>query len=48
MYAIVCHEHGGPEVLKLEAAWPRPQAGPGEIRVKIKACALNFLDIFVR
>lgn len=31
------HEHGGPEVLKLEAAWPRPKAGPGEIRVKIKA-----------
>lgn len=48
MRAVVIHEHGGPEVLKLEAAWPRPQAGPGEIRVKIKACALNFLDIFVR
>ena len=48
MRAVVIHEHGGPEVLKLEAAWPRPKAGPGEIRVQIKACALNFLDIFVR
>ena len=48
MRAVVIHEHGGPEVLKLEPAWPRPKAGPGEIRVKIKTCALNFLDIFVR
>ena len=48
MKAVVIHEHGGPEVLKLEPAWPRPLAGPGEIRVKVEACALNFLDIFVR
>jgi NADPH:quinone reductase-like Zn-dependent oxidoreductase len=46
--AIVIHRHGGPEVLTFEADWPRPSAGAGEIVVRVKACALNFLDIFVR
>jgi len=46
--AIVIHRHGGPEVLTLEREWPRPVAGPGEILVRVKACALNYLDIFVR
>src|SRR5262245_28548134 len=48
MRAIVIHQHGGPEVLKLEPQWPKPVAGPGEIVVEVKACALNYLDIFVR
>jgi alcohol dehydrogenase len=48
MRAMVMHKHGGPEVLTLEARWPRPVAGPGEIVVQVKACALNFLDIFTR
>ena len=48
MRAIVIHRHGGPEVLTLEATWPDPVAGPGEIVVQVKACALNFLDIFTR
>jgi NADPH:quinone reductase-like Zn-dependent oxidoreductase len=46
--AIVIHRHGGPEVLTFERDWPRPVAGPGEIVVRVKACALNYLDIFVR
>ena len=48
MRAMVMHRHGGPEVLTLETAWPRPVAGAGEIVVRVKACALNFLDIFTR
>jgi alcohol dehydrogenase len=48
MRAMVIHQHGGPEVLTLEGKWPRPVAGPGEIVVAVKACALNFLDIFTR
>ena len=48
MRAIVIHKHGGPEALTFETAWPRPTAGPGEIVVKVRACALNFLDIFTR
>jgi NADPH:quinone reductase-like Zn-dependent oxidoreductase len=48
MRAIVLHQHGGPEVLRLETAWPTPEPRAGQIRVKVKACALNFLDIFTR
>ncbi len=48
MRAMVMHRHGGPEVLTLEREWPRPVAGPGEIVVRVKACALNYLDIFTR
>jgi NADPH:quinone reductase-like Zn-dependent oxidoreductase len=48
MRAMVIHRHGGPEVLTLERAWARPAAGPGEIVVAVKACALNYLDIFTR
>lgn len=48
MRAIVIHRHGGPEVLTLETAWPDPAPGPGEIVVRVKACALNFLDVFTR
>jgi NADPH:quinone reductase-like Zn-dependent oxidoreductase len=48
MRAMVMHRHGGPEVLTLETSWPRPVAGAGEIVVRVKACALNYLDIFTR
>jgi NADPH:quinone reductase-like Zn-dependent oxidoreductase len=48
MRAVVIHKHGGAEVLTLEPHWPTPVAGPGEIVVQVKACALNFLDIFTR
>jgi alcohol dehydrogenase len=48
MRALVIHRHGGPEVLTLEPQWPRPEPGPGEIVVEVRACALNFLDIFTR
>jgi NADPH:quinone reductase-like Zn-dependent oxidoreductase len=48
MRAIVMHAHGGPDVLTLEEHWPRPAAGPGEIVVAVRACALNYLDIFTR
>jgi NADPH:quinone reductase-like Zn-dependent oxidoreductase len=48
MRAIVIHRHGGPEVLTFEPAWPDPVAGPGEIVVRVAACALNPLDVFTR
>ena len=47
MNAVVLREHGGPEVLHLEQV-PRPEPGPGEVRVQIKAVALNHLDLWVR
>lgn len=48
MRAVVFHEHGGPEVLKLEERWPRPEPRDGEALVEVKAVALNHLDVFVR
>ncbi len=47
MRAIVCHRHGGPEVLTA-ADLPEPSAGPGQAVVKVHACALNRLDLWVR
>jgi len=47
MKAVVMQQHGGPEVLKFREA-PDPQVRPGEVLVRVKACALNRLDLFVR
>lgn len=47
MRAVVLHEHGGPEVL-VEEQIERPEPGPGEVRVAVKAVALNHLDLWVR
>ena len=47
MKAIRFREHGGPEVLTYEDA-PEPVPGPGEALVRVRACALNHLDLFQR
>src|SRR2546425_13018974 len=47
MKAARFHQHGGPEVLRYEDA-PEPKLDPGEILVRVKACALNHLDIWIR
>jgi NADPH:quinone reductase-like Zn-dependent oxidoreductase len=47
MKAIRFHEHGGPGVLKYENA-PEPKIQPNEVLVKVKACALNHLDVWLR
>ena len=47
MDAVVLYEHGGPEVLRYESV-DRPEPGPGEVRVAVKAVALNHLDLWVR
>src|SRR5579871_2557387 len=41
------HQHGGPEALVYEDA-PEPQIKANEILVRVRACALNHLDLFVR
>lgn len=41
------HRHGGPEAIVYEDA-PEPVIAPGEILVRVRACALNHLDLFVR
>ena len=47
MKAVRFHEHGGPEVLKYEDA-PDPKIQANEVLVKVKACALNHLDLWLR
>jgi NADPH:quinone reductase-like Zn-dependent oxidoreductase len=47
MNAVRFHHHGGPEVLRVEEA-PEPQLGPGEVLVRVRACALNRLDLWAR
>lgn len=47
MKAIVVHEFGGPEVLKLEDI-PVPKPGPGQVLVRIHAAGVNPADTYVR
>ncbi|MEO5936409.1 MAG: alcohol dehydrogenase catalytic domain-containing protein, partial [Terriglobales bacterium] len=47
MKAVVIHEFGGPEVLKYEDV-PEPQPRKDQVLIRIKACAMNHLDLFIR
>lgn len=47
MKAIVIHETGGPEVLKLEER-PVPRPGPGQVLLKMAATGVNFIEIYQR
>jgi len=47
MKAIVLHEYGGPENLKYED-WDDPQAGDGQILVRVTAAGLNPIDWKIR
>ncbi|NWG13142.1 MAG: zinc-binding dehydrogenase [Acidobacteria bacterium] len=47
MKAVRFHKHGGIEELKYEDV-DEPVAGPGEIVVRVKACAINHLDLWER
>ncbi|MFN7993622.1 MAG: zinc-binding dehydrogenase [Bryobacteraceae bacterium] len=47
MKVVRIHQHGGPEVLQYEEA-PEPQIKANEILLRVRACALNHLDLWVR
>lgn len=47
MNAVRVDEHGGPEVLR-HVEIPRPDPGPGEVRVQVTHVGLNHLDVWVR
>ena len=47
MKAVFFRQHGGPDKLSYEDL-PTPTIGSEEVLVRVKACALNHLDIWVR
>ena len=47
MKAVRIHKFGGPEVLTYEGV-PDPQPRKNEVLVRVRACSLNHLDIWVR
>lgn len=47
MKAILFNQHGGPEVLQY-TDFPTPSVGPGEALVRLRAAALNRVDVTVR
>lgn len=47
MKAVVLYEHGSVEKLCYEDV-PEPKVGPREVLVRVRACALNHIDIWIR
>ena len=47
MKAVRFHEHGAADVLRYEDA-PEPEPSPGHVVVRVRACALNHLDLWNR
>jgi NADPH:quinone reductase-like Zn-dependent oxidoreductase len=48
MRAVLLYEHGPAEKLQVVTDHPIPEPGPGEVRMKVAAAALNYLDVWVR
>jgi NADPH:quinone reductase-like Zn-dependent oxidoreductase len=46
MRALLSHEPGGPETLRLEDI-PDPKPGPDELLVRVRACAINYPDVLI-
>jgi NADPH:quinone reductase-like Zn-dependent oxidoreductase len=47
MQAVTLRAHGGPEVLTVEDL-PEPTPGPGDVRLRVEAVAMNHVDLWVR
>lgn len=48
MKAVVFREHGGPEKLEYVQEFPKPELSENEVLIRVRATALNHLDIWVR
>src|SRR5437764_11607243 len=46
MKALLSHEPGGPETLRLTDL-PDPDPGPGELLVRVRACSINYPDVLI-
>ncbi len=47
MKAVYITEHGGVDVLTY-GDLPEPEIGAGEVKIRVRACALNRLDVYTR
>lgn len=47
MKAVRFHQHGGIDQLRYEEA-PEPELSYGEVLIRVRACALNHLDLWIR
>ncbi|MCH8187053.1 MAG: hypothetical protein IH862_13250, partial [Chloroflexi bacterium] len=47
MKAVYITEHGGVDVLTY-GDLPEPEIGAGEVKIRVRACALNRLDLYTR
>lgn len=48
MKAAIIREHGPVENVTIATDLPVPEPGPDEVRLRVRAAALNYLDIWVR
>jgi alcohol dehydrogenase len=48
MRAVVIHQHGGLDQLIYDPAYRDPTPGPGDVLLRMKACTLNYHDVFTR
>jgi alcohol dehydrogenase len=46
MRVVALRQHGGVEQLQLDH-WPKPSVADNEALVEVKACGLNYMDVFV-
>ena len=46
MKALLSNSPGGPETLEL-AELPDPEPGPGQLLVRVRACAINYPDVLI-
>ena len=48
MRAVVIHQHGGLDSMVFDAAYRDPVCRPGDAIVRVRACSLNYHDVFTR
>jgi alcohol dehydrogenase len=48
MRALVLHQHGGLDQLTYQPDYRDPTVGPADVLIRMRACALNYHDVFTR